>query len=113
CICGVMILFVPKQINAHQFIITDNEISETIVRDQFSLLDASSLFVDPTKLKHIMVRLHEQVYEKPMDATINKQGKIVPEKPGYKLYLSECRQKFYTLFYYRTKKKMTVPKRKV
>ncbi|HLR79447.1 MAG TPA: VanW family protein [Bacillota bacterium] len=113
CICGVMILFVPKQINAHQFIITDNEISETIVRDQFSLLDASSLFVDPTKLKHIMDRLDEQVYEKPMDATINKQGKIVPEKPGYKLDRSAFKQKFYTLFYNGTKKKMTVPKRKV
>src|SRR5699024_4644046 len=81
CICGVMILFVPKQINAHQFIIMD--------------------------------RLDEQVYEKPMDATINKQGKIVPEKPGYKLDRPAFKQKFYTLFYNGTKKKMTVPKRKV
>src|SRR5699024_11270481 len=40
-------------------------------------------------------------------------GKIVPEKPGYKLDRPAFKQKFYTLLYNGTKKKMTVPKRKV
>ncbi|HEX6593137.1 MAG TPA: hypothetical protein VF095_00920, partial [Bacillota bacterium] len=53
------VIFVPIKAQAQQLIIAEENVSETIIKEQFSLFDVDSLFIDQKKLQQLMDRLHE------------------------------------------------------
>src|SRR5699024_3558510 len=70
------------------------QVADKLVKEDFELLYVDQLLVDDTKLKLQMDILDEKLYEEPINAMLDENGKIIEGEPGRSL----DRQKFQVLF---------------
>jgi vancomycin resistance protein YoaR len=71
------------------------------------LLDVPIMDVD--KYNQFVEKIERQVYQKPVNATMDEQGKILPGRVGYKLYDQAFKEKFYSFLYSGRAYKLEVP----
>jgi vancomycin resistance protein YoaR len=100
-------------ISADRLVISDGEVNETIIRNDFAYLYLDNLFINQEKLSLFMDKLEEQVYEPPTNATLDESWSIVPEKNGYTLDRENFRRFFYEFYYSNVSFEMKVPKKKL
>ena len=83
-------------------VITDgNKTIATIDRDEIimTLTSENEPILDVERFLLLLNTLEKQVYEAPVNATINNFGNIVPEKIGYKLDRDKFTDKFYAYLF--------------
>lgn len=71
------------------------------------LLDVPIMDVD--KYNQFVEKIDRQVYQKPVNATMDKQGNILPGRAGYKLYHQAFKEQFYSFLYSSSSYKLEVP----
>ncbi|MEN2766648.1 VanW family protein [Ornithinibacillus xuwenensis] len=98
---------------ANELIITDDNVNETIIREHFSLHYIDSGFIDQEKLRLLLNRIEEQVYEPGVNATLDDSWTIVPEKKGETLDREGFLRFFYAFFYSDVTFEMKLPKKAV
>ncbi|MDY0406061.1 VanW family protein [Virgibacillus sp. 179-BFC.A HS] len=113
---GVIVLCIflwPQQSASAQtsFIVRDKNMSETILRDDFSLPATNHMFMDMHKFRLLLKRLGEQVYEKPINASLDERMEIIPEKAGNALDTERFVQAFQQFFYTNKSNNIVVPKK--
>ncbi len=98
---------------ANELVITEKGMNETIIRDHFALTYVDSLLMDQEKLTILLDRLEDQLYEPPVNATLDNYWSIVPEKLGYTLDREKFTNFFYEFFYSNVSFEMKLPKKDV
>lgn len=109
----IFFMFLTDNISANNLIISDADVKETIIRDDFTYRYIDSIFVDTNKLFTFMDRLEDKVYVPPINASLDDSWTIVPEKHGYTLDREGFIRFFYKFFYSDVSFEMKVPKRKI
>ncbi|MDW7616769.1 VanW family protein [Peribacillus simplex] len=72
------------------------------------LLDVPIMDVD--KYNQFVKKIDQKVYQKPVNATIDKQGNILPGRVGYKLYHQAFNEQLFYSFFHRSRAyKLEVP----
>lgn len=101
----------PISTFGEKLMISETNINETIYYKDFTISFTDSLFIDWGKLEPLLNRLENQVYKKAVNATLDEQGKIIPEEQGVRL----DRVKFISIFaqslYEQAPKKVKLPKK--
>ncbi|MFC4403748.1 VanW family protein [Gracilibacillus xinjiangensis] len=69
--------------------------------------------IDEEKLKQLMEEIDKKVYQEAVDATINENGAIVPEKAGYQMDRKKFREMLYSYFFTNDSAKVEVPMMKI
>lgn len=95
---------------ANELILSEKDIHETIIRDDFSLRYIDAIFVDHAKLNILMDNLDEQIYEPAKDAMYDSSWNLQPGKTGYQLDRKNFIRFFYEFFYSGVSYEMKVPK---
>lgn len=70
-------------------------------------LDVPMMDVD--KYNQLIEKIDSQVYQEPVNATIDKNGNILPGRIGYKLYHQAFKEQFFSFLYGRREQKVEVP----
>ncbi|MET3321806.1 UNVERIFIED_ORG: vancomycin resistance protein YoaR [Peribacillus simplex] len=70
-------------------------------------LDVPMMDVD--KYNQLIEKIDSQVYQEPVNATIDKNGNILPGRVGYKLYHQAFKEQFFSFLYGRREQKVEVP----
>lgn len=109
----IFIMVFTDSISANNLIISDTDVKEKIIRDDFTYRYMDSIFMDRDKLYALMDRLEEQVYVPPINASLDDSWTIVPEKHGYTLDREGFIRFFYQFFYSDVSFEMKVPKQKI
>jgi vancomycin resistance protein YoaR len=65
--------------------------------------------LDVDKYNQFVEKIDRQVYQKPVNATMDKQGKILPGRVGYKLYHQAFKEQFQSFLYSSRTYKLEVP----
>ncbi|MFJ7466928.1 VanW family protein [Peribacillus frigoritolerans] len=65
--------------------------------------------MDVDKYNQFVGKIERQVYQKPVNATMDEQGNILPGRVGYKLYHQAFKEKFYSFLYSSRAYKLEVP----
>lgn len=68
-------------------------------RTDFTMTIPGTPMINDNKFNQFIEKLDQQIYRKPINASINEEGRIVPGQVGYKLYQKEFKDKFTTYFY--------------
>jgi vancomycin resistance protein YoaR len=97
----------------NRLIISDENINETLLRGDFTYRHIDSIFLDQEKLSLFLDHLEEQVYQAPVNATLDDSWTVVPEKVGYTLDRPNFIRFFYEFFYSDVSFEMKVPKKYV
>ncbi|WP_051359333.1 VanW family protein [Paucisalibacillus globulus] len=97
----------------NQLILSDDGINETIIRSDFTYQYVDKMFIDREKLTLLLERLEEQVYQEPVNATLDDSWTIVPEKVGQTLDRQNFIRFFYEFFYSDVSFEMKLPKKNV
>jgi vancomycin resistance protein YoaR len=95
----------------NKLVVSDKDINETIIRDDFTYRYFDSIFIDQAKLTLLLERLEELVYQEPTNATLDDAGNITPGKTGYRLDRINFLRFFYEFFYSNVSFEMKLPKR--
>ncbi|SET27612.1 VanW like protein [Oceanobacillus limi] len=106
----IMLFVFSPEVFATTLVISEKNISETIVRDHFSNPITDS-FIDHNKLDLLVERIEEQVYESPQNAYLTDTGEIIPAKPGVTLDRRLLLQQFYHFYYSNVSFQIRVPKK--
>nr|WP_237706218.1 VanW family protein [Ornithinibacillus scapharcae] len=106
----LLILLLCNSVQANELILTEKNIHETIIRDDFSLRYIDNNFVNPQKLRTLMDNLDEQIYEPAINAEYDDSWNIIPGKTGYQLDRKNFVRFFYEFFYSGVSYEMKVPK---
>jgi vancomycin resistance protein YoaR len=109
----LLLIIYTQPIHANELIISDDDINETIRRDDFALHVLDDIFIDREKLNLLVKRLEEQVYQPPVNATFDDTWNLIPEKNGQTLDRTNFVRFFYEFFYSDVSFEMKVPKKNV
>src|SRR5690625_1340410 len=91
----VLLIFVgPISASGEKLIITEKDINETIFYNDFTIPYTDELFIDWDKVNLLLDKLENEIYQKPVNATLDKNDQIIPEKQGTRLN----RSKFLAIF---------------
>ncbi|USK31812.1 VanW family protein [Bacillus sp. F19] len=77
----------------------NNHVIGKLDRNDAAMLMPETLLIDQIKLDKLMNHLDHQMYKAPVNAEIDKSGKIMPEKTGYRLNREIFRGKFHAYFF--------------
>lgn len=100
----------PMQPAPYQLTVTDQgETVEKVELDQYDLAHLDGFFINQKKLELLLDRLDKKVSVPPKDATLNKKGEIVQEKPGITLDRYKFGQAFREAFYYGEPTSIEIP----
>ncbi|TMV43824.1 hypothetical protein FE783_34215 [Paenibacillus mesophilus] len=69
----------------------------TANRSDYSL--PGQTMIDMDKLDRLIDHADRRTYQPPVNAKIGDNGKIIPEKPGYRLNRESFKEQFYTYYY--------------
>lgn len=110
-----MVLAQPSQVSDELTIVQGQNPIMTIRRSDLS----SSLYefgfpsVDMQKLQNISDQLNNQIRKEAINATIDENGNIIPERPGTELNNAIFKEQFLTYFYQKNPSTIMVPIRSV
>lgn len=109
------ILLLSQQIQSdNSLTIThNNHVIEKMNRNDAAVLIPETFMIDETKLNNLMNHLDNQMYKAPVNAEIDKSGKIIPEKTGYRLHRENFNEKFHAYFFGSGAARVEAPKMKL
>lgn len=97
---------VPKD-----FTVTEQgEVIATVKHDDFSLSIPGLELIDIYKYSLLMQQIDEQIHKAPINAKLDKLGRIIPEQPGFHLNKSTFTEQFYQYYYNNGPEKIAAPK---
>lgn len=106
----IFMLSVPLETEQNDLMLLEEGIElQVIKRESYSLRDVDLLFINDTKLEALKEKINEKIYQKPLNATLDQNDKIIPEKPGVMLNYKKFIDLFYTYYYQGTLEKIEIP----
>lgn len=112
-IACLVVLMLPSaqsiEISDHLTITHQGETIAIVNRENFFLPLPGIPMLDTNKFDQFAEELDQQIYTEPVNANINEQGEINPEKLGYRLHKKEFQNQFYTYFVGRRATTLEVP----
>src|SRR5699024_12743572 len=97
----VLLIFVgPISASGEKLIITEKDINETIFYNDFTIPYTDELFIDWDKVNLLLDKLENEIYQKPVNATLDKNDKIISEKHGDSLNHNKFLIIFMIYYYY-------------
>lgn len=94
-------------------IVHKNQVIEKVNRTETALLMPEFLLIDQSKLNTLMNKLDDQMYMAPVNAAIDRSGRIIPEKNGSRLHREIFKEQFHTYFFGNRSVRIEAPKMKV
>lgn len=94
-------------------IIHKDQMIEKADRAETAVLMPEFLIIDQIKLDQLMNKLDYQMYMAPVNAAIDRSGKIIPEKNGYRLDRDKFKEQFHTYFFGNRSAKIEAPRMKL
>ncbi|RDW18520.1 hypothetical protein CWR48_12520 [Oceanobacillus arenosus] len=91
----------------------DDIILQNIEVDQYALPYLEPIFLDDNKMKLLMNRLEEAIYQEPVNARFSTNGLIISEKLGVTLDRNQFQSLFREHFYSNTIRNFEVPKKSI
>ncbi|MFI8495240.1 VanW family protein [Peribacillus butanolivorans] len=98
-------VYIPDSLSVTQQGQTIAVVKRADVSMQF--LDVPMMDVD--KYNQLIEKIDRHVYQEPVNATIDKNGNILPGRVGYKLYHQAFKEQFFSFLYGRREQKVEVP----
>lgn len=90
-----------------------DQVIEKVNRTETAVLLPEFLMIDQTKLDNLMNKLDNQMYTAPVNAAIDRSGKIIPEKNGYRLHRENFKEQFHTYFFGNSSASIEAPRMKL
>ncbi|EIJ78128.1 putative factor for cell wall maintenance or synthesis [Bacillus methanolicus PB1] len=81
----------------------------SVSRTEYSLPFLAEPFIDQEKYKGFLEKLDQLVYQAPVNAFIDENGKIIPEKAGLKLNRTAITEQIYDYFFNKGPSRIEVP----
>lgn len=78
-------------------------------REDFTMPVLESPMIDSQKYQDFIEKLDQQIYQAPVNATINDEEIVVKEQKGHRLYQEAFMEKFYSYFFGKGPAKVEVP----
>ncbi|WP_174497883.1 VanW family protein [Salirhabdus euzebyi] len=97
--------------NTDKFITHKNQKIMTLDQSAYSFPALGDSFLNHETYEELVQSINKKVFEKPKNATINKQGKIVQGEVGYELDEELFRAEFYQLYFTGGKTELEVPRK--
>ncbi|TDL82987.1 VanW family protein [Peribacillus frigoritolerans] len=91
----------------------NNHVIGKMNRNDAALIIPETSMIDETKLNKLMNHVDNQMFKAPVNAEIDKSGKIIPEKTGYRLHRENFNEKFHAYFFGSGAARMEAPKVKL
>src|SRR5699024_5012388 len=108
----VLLIFVgPISASGEKLIITEKDINETIFYNDFTIPYTDELFIDWDKDNLLLYKLENEIYQKHVNAIVNKNDNINTEKQGVMLNRFKLNTNFMNSNYRQSFKKIKLPKK--
>ncbi|MFD6441880.1 VanW family protein, partial [Peribacillus sp. NPDC060186] len=105
-----LLLFVQQEYIPDSLSVTQQGQTIAVVkRDEVSMPFLDVPMMDEDKYNQFIEKIDSHVYQEPVNATIDKQGNILPGRVGYKLYHQAFKEQFYSFLYGQKEFKVEVP----
>ncbi|WP_088043141.1 VanW family protein [Bacillus sp. EAC] len=108
-IAGLLLLAQPVDLPDSLTVTQQGQTIAIVNRVNFTVPLPGTPMIDDKKYGQFIDKLDRRIYQDPINATINDEGKIVPGQVGYRLYRKEFREKFYTYFFRNGPSEIEVP----
>lgn len=113
-ILSVFFLTASIQPVPQQLVLTNKgEIVEEIETEKYAIPYLDHTFLDIPKLQALVEQLDKKVHQNAVDATLDKNGKIIPEKNGIALDQERFLDDFHEFFYQGATGEVEVPIRRI
>ncbi|MFT8319699.1 MAG: VanW family protein [Bacillus sp. (in: firmicutes)] len=114
-LCMAIFLFVAQPIeHPNNLTVTQQEQTiATVNRENFTSPLFGTSMINEEKYKQFINKLNQQISQAPINAKINDQGNIIPEKKGYILNKQQFMEQFYEYFFGKGASTIEVPKMEV
>jgi vancomycin resistance protein YoaR len=108
-IAGILLLVQQVNISESLSVTQHGQTIATVNRADVTMPSLNVPMMDLDKYNQFIEKLDRQVYQKPVNATFDKHGNILPGQVGYKLYHQAFNEQFYSLLYSSKAYKVEVP----
>lgn len=99
-VIGIILLAANQNNISNTFSVTENGETVTIIkREEFATPIPGFELIDTAKFHELLDQLDQQIKKEPENAKLDRAGRIIPEKPGYKLNRHAFTEQFYSYFY--------------
>ncbi|PWU68005.1 VanW family protein [Gracilibacillus dipsosauri] len=99
-IIAAFIVWFSQVIVQNEVIVTfDGQQVASAQKSDFTVPLLEEQIIDTRNYTQFIKRINEKIYQKPLNATINDQGSIVPGKVGIQLHQEKFKEQFYRHFF--------------
>ncbi|MED3997429.1 VanW family protein [Peribacillus frigoritolerans] len=108
-IAGLLLFVQPVNISESLLITHQGQTISSVNHADITMPYLDVPMVDEDKYNQFVKKIDRQVYQKPVNATMDKQGNILPGRVGYKLYHQAFKEQFHSFLYSSRSYKLEVP----
>ncbi len=108
-IAGLMLFIQPVIISESLSVTHQGQTIASVNQADFTIPLLDVPFMDVDKYNQFAEKIDRQVHQKPVNATMDEQGNILPGRVGYKLYHQAFKEKFYSFLFSSSAYKLEVP----
>lgn len=108
-IAGILLFVQQVNISESLSVTQHGQTIATVNRADVTMPSLNVPMMDLDKYNRFIEKLDRQVYQKPVNATIDKYGNMLPGRVGYKLYHQAFNEQFYSFLYSSKAYKVEVP----
>ncbi|MEK4066523.1 VanW family protein [Peribacillus sp. FSL R5-0717] len=108
-IAGLLLFVQPVNISESLLITHQGQTISSVNHPDITMPYLDVPMVDEDKYNQFVKKIDRQVYQKPVNATMDKQGNILPGRVGYKLYHQAFKEQFHSFLYSSRSYKLEVP----
>ncbi len=108
-IAGILLFVQPVNISESLSVTHQGQTIARINQADITMPLLDVPIMDANKYNQFVGKIDRQVYQKPVNATMDELGNIIPGRVGYKLYHQAFKEKFYSFLYSSRGYKLEVP----
>lgn len=108
-IAGILLFVQPVNISESLSVTHQGQTIARINQADITMPLLDVPIMDANKYNQFVEKIDRQVYQKPVNATMDELGNIIPGRVGYKLYHQAFKEKFYSFLYSSRGYKLEVP----
>lgn len=105
----LLLTFHPTNISEEITIKFEGNKIDSIQRSELALPSFDDSMIDLEKYNQLVESIEQKFYVDPIDATLDKNGKLISERNGRKLNRQKFKEVFYTYFYSNGSATITIP----
>ena len=95
----LLLTILPNSFQDEISLTFEGEEINSLQRTEFALSPFEETMIDEGKYQQLVDTLEKRVFEKPVDASIDKYGKLISEQMGHRLNRKKFKEEFYSSFF--------------